>query len=75
MPCRGGALEYPYRGWSSAGPDAGMGLNAQLLPAVPPFELAAVDTEIRPGAVSVSATPDAHMAPWSLAPGNLRMAL
>jgi hypothetical protein len=52
-----------------------MGLNAQLLPAVPPFELAAVDTEIRPGAVNASATPDAHMDPWPLAPRNLRMAL
>ena len=47
-----------------------MGLNAQLLPAVPPFELAAVDTETRPGAVSASATPDAHMAPWPSPPAT-----
>ena len=52
-----------------------MGLNAQLPLAVPPSELAGVGTERSPGAVSACATPDAHMAPWSLAPGNLRMAL
>lgn len=74
-PGRGGALTYPCFGWSSAGPVAGMGLNAQLPPAVPPSELASVGTERSPGAVSACATSAAHMAPWSLGPGNVRMAL
>jgi hypothetical protein len=75
MPCRRGALAYPCRGWSSADPVAGMGLNAQLLPAFPPSELAGVGTERSPGAVSACATPDAHLAPWPLGPRNLTMAL
>jgi hypothetical protein len=48
MPCRGGALAYPCCGWSLAGPVAGMGLNAQLPPAVPPSGLGGVVPDHRP---------------------------
>ena len=48
-PVHGGALAYPCCGWSSAGPVAGMGLNAQLPLAVPPSELVGIGTERSPG--------------------------
>ena len=59
-------------------PGRGMGLNAQLPLAVPPSELVGIGVTALsdpPAAVSACVTPDAHMAPWSLAPSNLRMAL
>jgi hypothetical protein len=43
-------------------------------PALSPSEGCGGGTERSPAAVSACATPDAHIAPWPLAPGNMRMA-